>query len=55
MTSNLISLTIKANKSVIKYSDGKDIPVVHISGVWPLKYEYRYFFCNYNDARPIDH
>jgi len=33
MTSKFIPLAIKAKKSVIKYSDGKDLPVVHMSGV----------------------
>lgn len=55
MTSKLIPLAIKAKKSVIKYSDGKDIPAVHMSVVRLLKYEYRYFFLfNYNPARPIN-
>lgn len=43
MTFKLIPLAIKAKKSVIKYSDSKDIPVVHMSGVRLLKYEYRCF------------
>ena len=56
MTSELIPFTIKAKKSVIKYSGGKDIPVVHMSGVQLLKYEYRYFFFfDYNPARPLNH
>jgi len=54
MTSILISLTIKAKKSVIKYSDTKDIPVVHMSGMRILKYEYRYFIFNYSPARPLN-
>lgn len=43
MTSKPIPLAIKVNKSVIKYSDGKDIPVVHMSRARLLKYVYRYF------------
>jgi hypothetical protein len=47
VTSQLIPLTIKAKQSAIKYSDGKGMPVVPMSGVRLLNYEYRsLLFCN---------